>query len=423
MRHPLLALPESFHAGTPRGITSVCSAHPIVIEAALRIAQRLDRPALIEATCNQVNQDGGYTGMTPQDFRDFVEQIARDADCGDVEIILGGDHLGPNPWKALDAREAMAKADAMIAAFAAAGFTKLHLDTSMGCKGEPAALADEETAKRAARLAEIAEANAPGNPSPVYIIGTEVPVPGGATEALEGHDLQITTPEAVEKTYAVHLDAFEERGLGDVFDRVIGLVVQPGVEFGHSDVIQFEPAKAQALTTCLRNLPGLVFEAHSTDYQTEPNLAALVEGGFSILKVGPWLTFALREALYGLDAVADVLDQLPPQSRLMQEMENLMLAAPGNWEKYYDGTEQEKWLQRHFSLSDRIRYYWPTDHARTAVDTLLDRLGNRDIPVPVASQYLPGLATDDMACKPREALLNAVENVLARYERAIRPEG
>lgn len=420
MRHPLLAIPDAFHAGTPRGITSVCSAHPIVIEAALRIAKRLGRPALIEATCNQVNQDGGYTGMTPQDFRDFVEQIARDAGCADVEIILGGDHLGPNPWKALDAEEAIAKADAMIAAFAAAGFTKLHLDTSMGCKGEPAALADEETASRAARLAGIAETNAPGNPSPVYIIGTEVPVPGGATESLD--HLQITSPEAVQKTYSVHRDAFAEQGLGDAFDRVIGLVVQPGVEFGHSDVIQFEPKKARKLTASLRELPGLVFEAHSTDYQTEANLTALAEGGFSILKVGPWLTFALRETLYGLDAVADVLDRQPPQGRLMQAMEDLMQAAPGNWEKYYHGTDREKWLQRHFSLSDRIRYYWPDHRARASVDSLLDRLGGREVPVPVASQYLPGLGTDDPAFEPREALVGAVDNVLARYARAVCPD-
>lgn len=419
MRHPMLAIPEAFHAGTPSGITSVCSAHPIVIEAALRIAKRLGRAALIEATCNQVNQDGGYTGMTPQGFRDFVEQIACEAGCEDVDIILGGDHLGPNPWKALDAEEAMAKADTMIAAFAAAGFTKLHLDTSMGCRGEPVALADEKTANRAARLAEIAEANAPGHPSPVYIIGTEVPVPGGATEALD--HLQITTPEAVKKTYAVHRDAFAQRGLGDAFDRVIGLVVQPGVEFGHSDVVQFEPEKAQELTASLKGLPGLVFEAHSTDYQTEANLAALVEGGFSILKVGPWLTFALREALYGLDAVADVLDQTPPRGRLMQAMEDLMQAAPGNWEKYYSGTEQEKWLQRHFSLSDRIRYYWPDGRARAAIASVLDRLGDCDIPAPVASQYLPGLDTDNPTCQPREAMLNAVEAVLARYERAVRP--
>jgi CHAD domain-containing protein len=37
-------------------------------------------------------------------------------------------------------------------------------------------------------------------------------------------------------------------------------------------------------------------------------LAALVRDGFAILKVGPALTFALREALYGLDLIAAALD-------------------------------------------------------------------------------------------------------------------
>lgn len=419
MRHPLHDIADAFHAGRPCGITSVCSAHPTVIEAALRLAKRLDRPALIEATCNQVNQDGGYTGMTPQDFRSFVERIARDAGCGDVDIILGGDHLGPNPWKALDAPNAMAKAEEMIAAYAAAGFTKLHLDTSMGCKGEPGALADAQTADRAARLAQAAEANAPGHPAPVYIIGTEVPVPGGATEALD--HLQITTPRAVQDTHDVHRDAFHARGLQAAFGRVIGLVVQPGVEFGHSDVVQFDPDKARTLTASLKGLPGIIFEAHSTDYQTEANLTALVRGGFAILKVGPWLTFALREALYGLDAVGDILGHSAPQNRLMQTMEGLMQDAPADWDRYYEGTAREKWLLRHFSLSDRIRYYWPHDEARAAVEALRNRLGDHPIPVPVASQYLPGLKTDSPACTAQQAVLTSIESVLARYERAIRP--
>ena len=206
-QHPLLSIPEAYHAGRPIGITSVCSAHPLVIEAALRLAKDLDRPALIEATCNQVNQDGGYTGMTPHDFRAFVETIAEEAGCGGVEIIFGGDHLGPNPWKDLTADDAMSKAEAMIAAFSAAGFTKLHLDTSMGCSGEPVALDDTTTAERAARLARIAEDNTPRNPAPVYVIGTEVPVPGGALEELD--HLQITSPEAVRETFEVHRKAFE----------------------------------------------------------------------------------------------------------------------------------------------------------------------------------------------------------------------
>lgn len=171
----------------PSGIPSVCSAHPLVLEAAMRATLPTELPLLIEATCNQVNQDGGYTGMTPNDFRAMVEDIAERASFPLERIILGGDHLGPNPWKALDAEAAMDKAEAMIRAYAAAGFTKLHLDCSMGCAGEPIALDDAETAERAARLAGAAEqAATEQGRAPVYVIGTEVPVPGGALEAIEG---------------------------------------------------------------------------------------------------------------------------------------------------------------------------------------------------------------------------------------------
>ena len=63
-----------FRASGLRGIPSICSAHPVVIEAAMRHAARLGLPVLIEATCNQVNQDGGYTGMTPDLFVAFVKE-------------------------------------------------------------------------------------------------------------------------------------------------------------------------------------------------------------------------------------------------------------------------------------------------------------------------------------------------------------
>ncbi|MDJ1009533.1 MAG: D-tagatose-bisphosphate aldolase, class II, non-catalytic subunit [Paracoccaceae bacterium] len=414
MNHPLLAIPEAFHRGQHLGITSVCSAHPVVIEAALDLAKTHDRPVLIEATCNQVNQDGGYTGMTPAGFREFVEGIAARVGIDPGRIVLGGDHLGPNPWKHLAPDDAMAKAAAMIAAYAAAGFTKLHLDTSMGCKGEPAALADAETAERAARLARVAEGKT-GKLTPVYVIGTEVPVPGGATHALDRLDL--TTPEAVARTYDVHRAAFEAEGLSAAFSRVVGLVVQPGVEFGHADIVHFDPGMATALSESLRDLTGIVFEAHSTDYQTPEGLRALVGGGFAILKVGPWLTFALREALYALDAIADVMEGHRPEGRLIAAMEAAMLADPDNWRNYYHGSERELWVQRHFSYSDRIRYYWPGEAAQAAVEALLDRLRGRPVPAPVLSQFAPNVSGTDA----EEIMLAAVKNVLRVYEAACAP--
>ena len=164
MSHPLLDLPAARQRGDHLGIASVCSAHPLVIEAALRLGRDGAGPVLIEATCNQVNQEGGYTGMKPADFRAFVEAIADRVGFDRSRLILGGDHLGPNPWTDLPADQAMDKAAAMIAAYAEAGFTKLHLDCSMGCAGEPVALDDAATATRAAHLAEVAEAHGRAGP-------------------------------------------------------------------------------------------------------------------------------------------------------------------------------------------------------------------------------------------------------------------
>ena len=399
------------------GITSVCSAHPLVLEAACREAQRAGTAVLVEATCNQVNQDGGYTGMTPADFRAFVLGIAATVGLAAERVILGGDHLGPNPWKALPADEAMAKAEAMVAAYVAAGFRKIHLDCSMGCRGEPAALADAVVAERAARLAKVAEAAAAaaGLPAPVYIIGTEVPPPGGATHEIQ--TIEVTAPTAAERTLAVHREAFAAAGVAAALERVIGLVVQPGVEFGNANVVVYDPPAARALSGALARLPGLVFEAHSTDYQPTEALAALVEDGFAILKVGPGLTFALREALYGLDAVAREL--LGRTESLQATMERLMLAEPGNWQSHYPGTAAEQRLQRHFSYSDRIRYYWTQPEAVAAVEGLLRQLDGVSIPETLVSQYLgrlyPAVAAGSLPATARELCLAAVDLALAPY--------
>ncbi len=401
--------------GRPRGITSVCSAHPLVIEAALLQAGDDGADALIEATCNQVNQEGGYTGMTPEGFRRFVLDIADRVGFPTQRIILGGDHLGPNPWRHLPAAEATRRAGDMIAAYAAAGYGKLHLDCSMGCAGEPAALDDRVTAERAAQLAARAEDAAPGRA--VYVIGTEVPTPGGATEGLD--HLRPTAPEAALATHAVHEAAF--RGVADgAWDRVIALVVQPGVEFGHEAVAVYKPDAAQALSAALDRLPGLVFEAHSTDYQPEGALRRLVRDGFPILKVGPGLTFALREALYGLDAIAAALR--PGAARLPEQMEALMLAEPRHWRTHYPGPPDTQRVLRHYSYSDRIRYYWPEPEATAATAALIRRLDGLVLPETLVSQYLPRLYERVMAglLKPdaRALLVEAVRDVLRTYGRA-----
>ena len=148
-------------AGEHIGICSVCSAHPLVIEAALAFDRNSTRKVLIEATSNQVNQFGGYTGMTPAGFRGFVCQLADSLNFPQDALILGGDHLGPNRWQNLPAAQAMANADDLIKSYVAAGFKKIHLDCSMSCQDDPIPLTDGIVAERAARLAKVAEETLP----------------------------------------------------------------------------------------------------------------------------------------------------------------------------------------------------------------------------------------------------------------------
>jgi D-tagatose-1,6-bisphosphate aldolase subunit GatZ/KbaZ len=421
MTHPALtALGTSRQAGRPHGITSVCSAHPLVIEAALRASQAAGSAVLIEATCNQVNQEGGYTGMTPADFRTFVERIAREIGFDTRQLILGGDHLGPNPWRHLPAEDALARASVMVAAYVQAGFSKIHLDASMACLGEADPLPTALIAARAARLAQAGEAVAAPTSKPVYVIGTEVPIPGGAMEEIT--ELQVTKPSDALETIEAHRHAFTALDLTAAFARVIGLVVQPGVEFGNANVIRYDRRKATELTRALDHAPQLVFEAHSTDYQPQAELSALVEDGFAILKVGPGLTFALREALYALDDIAGFLDGVQPVDGLRAAMERLMLKEPGNWQKYYHGDARECRILRHFSYSDRIRYYWPHPEATAAVARLMALLGDRTIPETLISQHLaslyPDVASGRIVPQAHHLLIGSVEQVLRTYAAA-----
>ena len=153
----------------------MCSANRLVLEASFAQAAKDGSLLLIEATSNQVNQDGGYTGQTPAQFRDYVHALAKERHFPAERLILGGDHLGPYPWRSMPAAAAMEKACAMVTAFAAAGFSKIHLDASMSCGDDPVALAPEEIARRATQLCEAAELAVSGSSGkPVYIIGTEV---------------------------------------------------------------------------------------------------------------------------------------------------------------------------------------------------------------------------------------------------------
>lgn len=405
-----------------RGIYSVCSAHPWVIEAAAMQAVADNTPLLLEATSNQVNQCGGYTGMLPVDFRRFAHAHTEAAGLRSDQLILGGDHLGPNPWRSLHSEEAMRNAVVMVQHYVASGFTKIHLDASMTCANDPDHLDNDRVAHRTALLCKAAEhAAAAVGLSPIYIIGTEVPPPGGASHALTTIDP--TPDDAVEETWLVHQQAFEAAGLHDAWERVTAIVVQPGVEFDHNSVFEYVPEAAQHLQRFLSRHPDLVFEAHSTDYQPAQAYRRLIKDGFSILKVGPALTFAMREALFALAAMETELVAPSTRSNLRTTMEKIMLSQPEHWQGHYHGTEMEQKMLRSFSYSDRIRYYWGHPESQRAVSTLMRNLDTIRIPAPLFSQYLPLVAAQrgHIAAGAKQIVLQHIVAVLRAYSRAANP--
>ena len=398
MDNYLLDLVRLQKSGRPVGIYSACTANRHVIKAVMQRAAAAGQPALIEATANQVDQDGGYTGMTPEMFVRYVEEIAAEMNFPMDSVILGGDHLGPLTRSNQPESEAMLFSEELVRQFVAAGFTKIHLDTSMRVKDDDMSLPldDATIARRGARLCAVAEAAFkarqqvhPDAAQPVYIIGSEVPIPGGAQEHEEG--INVTRPADCQKTLAAFEQAYLANGLSDAWTRVIGLVVQPGVEFGDSDVFVYDRTKAAELTESLKGWPQGVFEGHSTDYQPKEALRAMVEDGIAILKVGPALTFGLREALFSLEMMEKELyfGKSCHFSNFQEVFEQAMLDQPKNWQKHYHGDAWDLHFARRFSYSDRARYYLPDTKVDESINILIKNINEAKIPLTLLSQYMP----------------------------------
>lgn len=420
---------ERNRGGNPVGTYAVCSSHPWVLEAAIGKSVEDGSLLHLESTSSQVNQLGGYSGQTPRQFAQGVRAAAEKAGLPSERILLGGDHLGPYPWRGEPAASALEKGCELARQCVSAGYHKIHLDASMPCGGDPIPLGPELIAERAALLccaAEQAAGQLPvGSPPPLYVIGTEVPVPGG--EVGPGEPPALTTAAEVENTLDLFAGAFSKHKLAAAWERVIGLVVQPGVEFGDNLVWDYDPGKARALSAALPRRPTLVYEAHSTDYQRPSALAAMVKDHFAILKVGPALTFAFREAVFALTAMERELFADRPATRLSrvrEELDAAMLRHPAYWQPYYRGDATDLRLARAFSLSDRCRYYWQAPAVQQELEQLLKNLAGCRLPLGLLSQYLPA-ECEAVRCRslqpePSALIHHHVRAVLETYAAACR---
>lgn len=455
MRHYKRKQMDFFHKllrqraeGSLTGIPSYCTASDIVIEAVLKQAKRYEgTPVLIEATSNQVNQFGGYTGMLPADYRDFVYGIADRIGFDRSLIILGGDHLGPQPFQKLPEATAMEYSKEMVRQYVLAGYTKIHLDTSMRVADDSRdeRLSDVIIAHRGVELMKVCEQayqellkTRPEAEHPVFIIGSEVPIPGGAQVQEE---MEVTRPEDFVSTLKEYKKQFSEAGIENLWQYVIAVVVQPGVEFGDAEVHSYAPQAAAELCSALKSCTGsvsqsgagdftqvcaenLMFEGHSTDYQTPASLKEMVRDGVGILKVGPALTFAAREALFALSHMEDeIIGPEQKSSDFIRVLEQVMMESPENWAKYYHGSEKECSLKRAYSYSDRSRYYMGDARVRAAQEKLFENIRSARIPMGLLRQYMPlqyvELREDRLDMDPRALVMDAVRVVCDDYNQAV----
>lgn len=432
--HPMKEIVESRRKGIARGIYSACSASDYVIEACMERALKSGGYVLIEATANQVNQYGGYTGMKPEDYRRFVYRIAEKSGFPRERIILGGDHLGPLTWKNEASGKAMEKSAELVQQYVLAGFTKIHLDTSMHLADDDAEkkLDTAVVAERGALLCKIAEEafkelknSVSSSPAPVYVVGSEVPIPGGSQED-EG--IQVTRVQDFEDTVETYKNTFYRHGLQSAWENVVAVVVQPGVEFGDETVHEYNRGAAWELCNALKKYSNLVFEGHSTDYQTAGALKEMVEDGIAILKVGPALTFALREALFALNNMENELFKYDPGVQLSNFIETLdaaMARNPDNWRKHYHGNAANIRYARKYSFSDRARYYLPLPEVRESMEQMIRNLKLVEIPLTLIDQYLPlqygKIRSGQLKNDPEAMLKDRIGNYIDDYIYAITP--
>ncbi len=420
--------------GKHKGVYAACTVNRLAIQAALRQARRDRWPVLIEATAQQVNPEGGYSGLTPADFAVMVRREAAALGMARGRVILGGDHVGPHPWSAGAAIGAMAKARALVRELVGSGFDKLHLDTTTPCEDDPrgpnGSLCMDLIVQRTVDLMRVAEntVRRAGKQPPIYVLGSDVPLPGGATAAADRE--RVSPPEEIAAFVGAVRKAMTKSGLAIAWPRVVAVVVRTGADFSCRNVQPFDAGRASALIALIDALPGVVYEAHATDYQTPGALGQMIASRMAILKVGPWLTYAFRETAFALARIERLslgTRRGVRRSRLIETMEAAMLADPRHWQQHYQGAAEEtRWLRIH-SYSDRIRYYWHYPGPQAAFKRLVANLRRYPPPAPLFAEHLPAIyprvADGRLAPEPEAIIRHQIGGVIAHYADACGARG
>ncbi|MBR2747931.1 MAG: class II D-tagatose-bisphosphate aldolase, non-catalytic subunit, partial [Bacteroidales bacterium] len=274
--------------GVRRTIFAACPNSPAVISASIRAAKRNNAPIYFAATLNQIDCDGGYTGMTQAEFTRMIRfEVERVHFTGPVIVAI--DHGGPwlkdkqrtEKWSVKDAMDGVKKS---FEAAVLAGYDLIHVDPTVDInvpKGETIdiRLVAARTVELIAHVENFRKKN--NLPAISYEVGTEE-VHGGLAD---------------EKTFDTFIQELKKGlvnvGLPDVWPCFI--VGKVGTDL---DTTVFDPVVARSLTSKVRPL-GSYIKGHYTDDVANPEEYPLC--GMGAANVGPEFTISEYRALCELE--------------------------------------------------------------------------------------------------------------------------
>lgn len=355
--------------GVSRTLFAACPNSLSVIKASFRAAKRNNAPIYFATTLNQVDCDGGYTGMTQSEFTKILRREAA-AVHYEGPYIVAIDHGGPwlkdkqsiERWSTEQAMEGVKKS---YEAALLAGYDLIHVDPTVDIflpKGEIIDI--HVVARRTVELIAHAEAfrKAHNLPPISYEVGTEE-VHGGLAD-----------PKTFD-TFLIDLKAgLAAEGLSDVWPCFI--VGKVGTDL-HTTT--FDPDVAKELTAKVRPY-GSYIKGHYTDDVSNPEAYPL--SGMGAANVGPEFTMNEYDALAELEQEeikhfeAGSIPQLSHITRVLWQQ----VYESGRWKKWLHGDEVGKDLSEVSSerqlwlVKTGCRYIWQKAETLVARQLLYDNL-------------------------------------------------
>ena len=370
--------------GIKRTIFAACPNSFSVISAALKSAKRCNAPIMFAATLNQVDIDGGYTGLTPSEFVTTIRQNAYNLNVT-LPIIIAIDHGGPwlkdihrsEGWQYSKTMSAVKKS---FEAAIMAGYDLIHVDPTIDITlSGNSHISIDVVAQRTIELIIYAEEFRIKNSIPriSYEVGTEEVHGGLADLEVFKHFLELL------KT------GLRQKGFSDVWPCfVVGKV---GTDL-HTTT--FDPGVAKQLTEIARGYGSLI-KGHYSDNVTNPE--AYPESGMGAANIGPEFTEMEYDGLIELESIQQSLfksGKVTKNAPIKDKLWDSVIRS-GRWRKwlhkdenpddfYANSPERQEWL-----IKTGCRYIWEDPEVVSTRIRLYQNLSSQGIdPVSIVESYI-----------------------------------